>query len=51
MLTPYSRVIKEEEVAPAEAAAPAAEAPAAPAPKKRGPVRIRKDEAGDEAPV
>lgn len=50
MLTPYSRVIKAEETAPA-AAAPAPEAAPAAAPKKRGPVRIRKDEAGEDAPV
>ncbi|MFN3302245.1 MAG: inositol monophosphatase family protein [Roseateles sp.] len=50
MLTPYSRVIKEEEAAPAPAA-PAPEAAPAPAAKKRGPVRIRKDEAGEDAPV
>ena len=54
MLAPYTRVIKEEDVA-APATAPAGEAKAAPkaeaaAPKKRGPVRIKKAE-GDDAPV
>jgi len=44
ILAPYTRVIKEEEVA---VAAPSAE-PAAPAEaRKRGPVRIKKQEAGD----
>jgi len=49
-LTPYSRVIKEEEVEPA--AAPVVEVAApAPAPKKRGPLRIKKSDAGEDAPV
>lgn len=49
ILAPYTKVIKEEpEAAPAHAEA----APAAPAPaKKRGPVRIRKAAAGDDAPM
>ncbi len=55
MLTPYTRVIKEEDAtAPADApaTAPAAEATAAPAaPKKRGPVRLKKDQPGSDAPV
>lgn len=52
MLSPYTRVIKEEDVTPAPAPAPVAEAaaPAPAAPKKRVAVRIKKDEAG-EAPV
>ena len=52
MLSPYTRVIKEEDLTAAPAPAPAAEAAAAaPAvPKKRAPVRIKKGEAG-EAPV
>ncbi|WP_457390064.1 inositol monophosphatase family protein [Roseateles sp. P5_E1] len=48
MLAPYTRVIKEE-----EAAAPTLNGDAAPAPaepKKRGAVRIKKDESGDAAP-
>ena len=56
ILSPYSRVIKEEDLnaaAPAAAATgeagEAAPAPAA-APKKRGPVRIKKTE-GDDAPL
>ncbi len=50
MLSPYTRVIKEEDVAAAPAPAAQAAAPAPAAPKKRAPVRIKKDEAG-EAPV
>ncbi len=51
ILTPYTRVIKEPEAAPEEAAAAAAAAAlAAPAPApKKGPVRIRK--ADDDAPM
>lgn len=49
ILAPYTKVIKEE---PEAAPAPAEAAPAAPAPaKKRGPVRIRKAAAGDDAPM
>ncbi len=57
MLSPYTRVIKEEDLAaspaPAAEAADAAgavQAAAAPAAKKRAPVRIKKTDAGD-APV
>ena len=50
MLSPYTRVIKEEDVAAAPTPAAQAAAPAPAAPKKRAPVRIKKDEAG-EAPV
>lgn len=49
LLSPYSRVIKEDE---APAAAPLVEVAApAPAPKKRGPVRLKKDESGSDAPL
>ncbi len=50
MLSPYTRVIKEENVTPAPAPVAEAAAPAPAAPKKRVAVRIKKDEAG-EAPV
>jgi hypothetical protein len=53
ILSPYTRVIKaEDEASPAAEAKPtAADAVAeAAAPKKRGPVRIKRAEAGD-APV
>jgi len=46
ILAPYTKVIKEEET-PAPAPAEAVPAPA----KKRGPVRIRKAAAGDDAPM
>ncbi|MCE4556021.1 inositol monophosphatase family protein [Roseateles cellulosilyticus] len=48
-LTPYSRVIKEDELNAPAPAAPA-EPVAVPAAKKRGPVRIKKTE-GDDAPL
>ncbi|MBI3346473.1 MAG: inositol monophosphatase [Burkholderiales bacterium] len=52
MLSPYTRVIKEEDVAAAPATAPAAGAAPAPAvAKKRVAVRIKRDEQGDDAPV
>ncbi len=50
-LAPYTRVIKEEDLgAPAPASAPAAPA-AAPVAKKRGPVRLKKEDRGDDSPV
>ncbi|WP_457442223.1 inositol monophosphatase family protein [Roseateles sp. P5_E4] len=48
MLAPYTRVIKEEEAAAPMLNGDAASAPAEP--KKRGAVRIKKDESGDAAP-
>lgn len=54
ILSPYTRVIKDDEpiAAPAAAAAEVtAPAAAAEAPRKRAPVRIRKDDAGEDAPV
>lgn len=54
ILSPYTRVIKDDEpiAAPAAAAAEVtAPAAAAEAPRKRTPVRIRKDDAGEDAPV
>lgn len=51
MLAPYTRVIKDEDVAAAPVAPPTTvAAPGPAAPKKRAPVRIKKDDAG-EAPI
>lgn len=51
ILAPYTRVIKDDEPAAAPAAPVADPAAPAAAPKKRAPVRIKKGEAGDDAPV
>jgi myo-inositol-1(or 4)-monophosphatase len=52
-LAPYTRVIKEEDLtAPAAAPASTPAAPAAaPVAKKRGPVRLKKEDRSDDAPV
>jgi myo-inositol-1(or 4)-monophosphatase len=53
MLSPYTRVIKEEDLATPAAAATNDEAAAAPAPvaKKRVAVRLKKEDMGGDAPV